>query len=91
MTQHVSSTAADGESQVFTPTADFVVQTQVEIDSRAVIEIHGRVDTLAPWAIIVGAYAANESFLRSPKLAQAKIVWHGNTGGKLINVWSDAG
>lgn len=89
MAQILNTTAARGESDVWRPTGNTVVQADAPEDSNVVVELHGRIDDGAPWAYIASIRVARETFIAvSKNVPQLKLIWHKNDKAQRLMVWS---
>lgn len=88
MTLRIDVTDEAGESAVWTPTADTVVQVTTVRDSKALVEIQGRLDASAPWVTVVSGCPADTPMMTCIKLAQLKLVYRNNKAGDPLKAWS---
>ena len=88
MGERLNVTTADGESAVWSPAAESILQMQAE--AGAIVEIQARVNASAPWAPVETMTLNRGSlFTRLPKFPFLKLVVTRNTAGSAVKVWDN--
>lgn len=88
MPERINTTAATGESAVWSPAADDIVQVDGAENSAAIVELYARVDAAAPWAYVAAVRVSSDAFIAVKKMSALKLVWHGNKEGDPLMAWS---
>ena len=88
MTERINDTNNAGESAVWTPVADEIIQIDGNGDRKAVVEVHAKLNAEAPFAYVTSARVASDAFISVVKQPFVKLVWHGNKPGDTLRAWS---
>jgi hypothetical protein len=89
MTEHISTTAVAFAAESFSPSSDFTVQALIPPGSKARVDIKGRADANAPWAVLGTIRASTmPPMLRFAKCPLVCLDMSGNNDGKTIKAWS---
>lgn len=88
MPERLNTTETSGESDVWSPATDEVIQLGGVEGSRATVEIFGRVHADAPWASVGSARVSSHAFISVIKLPYLKLKWVGNRNGDQLKAWS---
>jgi hypothetical protein len=89
MTERINTNAAEFISDVFHPTGDFSVQTDIPAPGKASIDVEGQVDNGSPW-VVLGSLSAksNPPIARFAKCPNVRLRLRNNDGTTLVKAWS---
>jgi hypothetical protein len=79
-------TTASGNSDAWTPGADFTLQGSVPAGGKAVVELQVQFDASMPWASVESFRPSTEPLMFCKKLPSVRLAWSGNDGA--LSVWS---
>lgn len=88
MPERINTTNKDGESAVWSPAADEIIQIDGTGDRNGIVEVHARLNEAMPFAYVTSARVASDAFISVARLPFVKLVWHSNKVGDTLRAWS---